>query len=238
MIDRSSMPVLLLLGPPGAGKATQARLLEDRFGLVHLSIPDLLRHEIASGTVDPAMGTDTPDDVLFAVLKDRMLGPDCGAGIVLDGFPRTVAQAQTLEDQLAADGAVVNAAIRFELDDDDAMTRLTGRQRCDTCGEIYHISFRPPDQPGKCNRCGGGQFRHSAQDTPDKIRDRQVAYHHDAMDLSDFYNSRNVLRSMNAAVEIDSVTLDLRHVVRPIVTKIWGYATDRKVKPKPVEETQ
>lgn len=242
MIDRSTMPVLLLLGPPGAGKATQARLLEDRFGLTRLSVADLLKQEIATGTdagrFAQVAGNALPDDVIFSVLQDRMAAPDCAAGVVLDGFPQTVGQARELEMRLAAQRAAVNAAIRLDLDDGSAVTRLMGRQRCDTCGETYHLTLKSPDAPGKCDRCGGGQIYRSVEDTPDNIRTRLTKYHQEASDVSDFYNSRDVLRPMNAAVEIDTITQHLRHVVRPIVTELWGCVSDRKKKPNCVEETQ
>lgn len=242
MIDRSTMPVLLLLGPPGAGKATQARLLEDRFGLVHMSLRDLLRQDAKmhgeTGRAAQVRLETAPDDRIFSVLEDRLQSPDCGAGIVIDGFPTTLEQAHWLEDFLAVRGARVTAALSLDLDDDAVMTRLMGRQRCDRCGEPYHITLRLPSRPGCCDQCGSFQIRRDPDDTHDRARARLTQFRRGAPYVSDFYNSLNLLRPMNGAREIDTITQDLRNLVRPLVTTLWGCGASRKNKPNLLEETR
>lgn len=231
MSNTGRMPVLILLGPPGAGKGTQAKKLEDRFGIVQLSTGDLLRDAVARGTeagkaaksVMEAGGL-VSDDIVIAILSDRMSEPDCSAGVILDGFPRTAPQARALDTLLADQGAQVDAAVSLEVDDEAMVGRISGRHTCDGCGEGYHSDFKRPKTDGVCDTCGGQKFRRRADDNPDTVRRRLVAYHADTAPLIEFYDSKGVLQRVDAMSEIDAVELALRAIVQPVVTGIWKTA--------------
>ncbi|MCO5128798.1 MAG: nucleoside monophosphate kinase, partial [Rhodobacteraceae bacterium] len=163
--------VLILLGPPGAGKGTQARMLEEKFGLVQLSTGDLLRAAVAAGT--PAglaaktvmdAGGLVSDEIVLAILKDRMGEPDTARGVILDGFPRTAGQAEALDRLLAEAGGRVTAAISLEVDDAAMVGRVSGRYTCADCGEGYHDEFKQPATAGTCDKCGGTAFKRRADD--------------------------------------------------------------------------
>ena len=171
--------VLILLGPPGAGKGTQARMLEEDFGLVQLSTGDLLRAAVAAGTeagkkakAVMESGQLVSDDIVLAILKDRMAQPDVAKGIILDGFPRTAAQASSLDELLAAAGQKVNAAISLDVDDEAMVGRVSGRFTCGDCGEGYHDEFKKPATAGTCDKCGGTTFKRRADDNAETVRER------------------------------------------------------------------
>lgn len=228
MTGTRSMPVLILLGPPGAGKGTQAKLLEDHFGLTQLSTGDLLRQAVAQGT--PAgiaaksvmeAGGLVSDQIVQDILRDRLADPDCSAGVILDGFPRTIPQAEALDAMLAAQGDQVNAAISLKVDDDAMVERISGRYTCGNCGEGYHESFKKPAKAGVCDKCGGTEFKHRADDNADTVRHRLTAYHKETAPLIAFYQERESLVEIDAMGAIDTITEQLRGIVRPIVTELW-----------------
>ncbi|MCL4130902.1 UNVERIFIED_CONTAM: hypothetical protein GTU68_002688 [Idotea baltica] len=212
------MPVLILLGPPGAGKGTQAKLLEDRFGLVQLSTGDLLREAVAAGTdagkaaksVMEAGGL-VSDEIVLNILRDRLDGPDCSAGIILDGFPRTIPQAEALQDLLMAQNAKVHAAISLEVEDEAMVTRISGRHTCSSCGE-------------------------GTDDNADTVRRRLVAYHRETAPLIAFYENQGVLKSVDAMDGIDTITAALRQIIRPIVMDVRGL--EHASQTAQLEETQ
>ena len=212
--------VLILLGPPGAGKGTQARMLEERFGLVQLSTGDLLRAAVAAGT--PAglaakavmeAGGLVSDEIVLAILRDRMAAPDVKAGVILDGFPRTAGQAEALDDLLAHLGARVTAAISLEVDDEAMIARVAGRYTCAKCGEGYHDAFKIPAGAGVCDKCGGTEFKRRADDNAETARARLEAYHAQTAPLIAHYKALGVLETVDAMESIEAVAAALGAVV-------------------------
>lgn len=212
--------VLLLLGPPGAGKGTQARLLEERFGLVQLSTGDLLRAAVAAGTeagraagAVMASGGLVSDAIVLAILKERMAAPDTARGVILDGFPRTAVQAEALDELLAAQGQRINAAIALEVDDAAMVERIAGRSSCAACGEGYHDRFKPPVVAGVCDQCGGTEFKRRADDRAETVGARLAAYHEQTAPLIAYYDARGVLARTDAMRPIAEVTDHLGRIV-------------------------
>jgi adenylate kinase len=213
-------PVLILLGPPGAGKGTQARMLEEDFGLVQLSTGDLLRAAVAAGTeagkkakAVMEAGQLVSDDIVLAILKDRMAQPDVARGVILDGFPRTGAQAAALDRLLAAAGARVTAAISLEVEDEAMIARVSGRSTCATCGEGYHDEFKHPATAGVCDKCGGTAFKRRADDTAETVRERLSAYHAQTAPLIAHYDRLSVLERVPAMGSIADIRATLTDIV-------------------------
>jgi adenylate kinase len=212
--------VLILLGPPGAGKGTQARMLEERFGLIQLSTGDLLRAAVAAGT--PAglaaksvmeAGGLVSDEIVLAILKDRLAAPDVKAGVILDGFPRTTGQAAALDALLAAAGQKVSAAISLEVDDEAMIGRVAGRFTCAGCGEGYHDTSKPTAKDGICDKCGGTAFKRRADDNAETARERLKAYHAETAPLVAHYDRAGVLDRIDAMQEIGVVAQALGTLV-------------------------
>lgn len=216
----TTAPVLILLGPPGAGKGTQARMLETRFGLVQLSTGDLLRAAVAQGTeagqqakaVMDAGGL-VSDDIVIAILRDRLAEPDCARGVILDGFPRTTVQAQALDALLAETGQKIDAAISLEVDDAAMVERISGRYTCAACGEGYHDSFKQPAQPGICDTCGGTEMKRRADDKAETVASRLEAYHAQTAPLIGYYEEKGALSRIDAMGAIDNIAADLGAIV-------------------------
>jgi len=214
-------PVLILLGPPGAGKGTQARMLQDRFGLVQLSTGDLLRAAVAAGTEAGQQaravmeaGELVSDEIVIAILRDRLAQPDCAQGVILDGFPRTAVQAEALDALLAENGQKIDAAISLEVDDAAMVTRISGRYTCAGCGEGYHDSFKQPKAPGTCDSCGGTAFKRRADDTAETVAARLEAYHAQTAPLIQHYAHQHALIGINAMGDIDDIAGKLAAIVK------------------------
>ena len=216
-------PVLILLGPLGAGKGTQARMLEAKFGLVQLSTGDLLRAAVAKGT--PAgkdakavmeAGGLVSDEIVLAILSDRLNAPDCAQGVVLDGFPRTTGQAEALDDLLAKVGQRINAAISLEVDDAKMVIRITGRFTCGGCGEGYHDTFKPTATEGTCDACGSQDMKRRADDNASTVMSRLDAYHEQTEPLIRYYDEKGTLERVNAMGDIDGIQREIARVVTPI----------------------
>ncbi|GLS85513.1 adenylate kinase [Cypionkella aquatica] len=216
-------PVLILLGPPGAGKGTQARMLEQDFGLIQLSTGDLLRAAVKAGTsaglaakAVMAAGGLVSDDIVLAILRDRMAAPDVAKGIILDGFPRTAGQAEALDHLLAETGQKITAAISLEVDDAAMVGRVAGRHTCGACGEGYHDQFKRPAQSGVCDKCGGTAFNRRADDNAETVRDRLTAYHAQTAPLIAYYDSKGVLERVDAMGKIAEIRTALGQIVAAI----------------------
>ena len=213
--------VLILLGPPGAGKGTQARMLEEKFGLVQLSTGDLLRAAVAAGT-DAGKAAKTvmeagelvSDEIVINILRDRLTEPDCAKGVILDGFPRTTVQAKALDALLAESGQGINAAISLEVDDAAMVTRISGRFTCGDCGEGYHDTFKAPKVAETCDKCGSTKMKRRADDNAETVASRLVAYHEQTAPLIAYYKARDVLKSINAMGDIDTIAADLAAIVK------------------------
>ncbi|NSY36764.1 adenylate kinase [Leisingera sp. ANG59] len=212
--------VLILLGPPGAGKGTQARMLEEKFGYVQLSTGDLLREAVAAGT--PAglaakavmeAGQLVSDEIVINILRDRLVEPDCAKGVILDGFPRTTVQAEALDGLLAETGQKINAAISLEVDDAAMVERISGRYTCAGCGEGYHDSFKQPAEAGKCDKCGGTEMKRRADDNAETVASRLEAYHAQTAPLIAYYGSKDVLETTDAMGGIDDIAQDMAAIV-------------------------
>ncbi|MCV2866190.1 adenylate kinase [Defluviimonas sp. WL0075] len=212
--------VVILLGPPGAGKGTQARMLEEKFGLVQLSTGDLLRAAVAAGT--PAglaakavmeAGGLVSDEIVLAILKDRMAEPDTSRGVILDGFPRTAGQAESLDRLLAEAGGRVTAAISLEVDDAAMVGRVSGRYTCADCGEGYHDEFKQPANAGACDKCGGTAFKRRADDNAETVRARLEAYHAQTAPLIAHYGAMGVLETIDAMGSIEAIAEGLGTIV-------------------------
>ncbi|MCC0076944.1 MAG: adenylate kinase [Rhodobacter sp.] len=215
--------VLILLGPPGAGKGTQARMLEERFGLVQLSTGDLLRAAVTAGTeaglaakAVMEAGQLVSDDIVLAILKDRMAEPDTAKGVILDGFPRTPGQAEALDALLSAQEMAIDAAISLEVDDAEMVRRVSGRYTCADCGEGYHDEFKQPATAETCDKCGGTAFKRRADDNAETVGARLTAYHASTAPLIAYYEARGVLRRVDGMAAIDAIATDLGAIVAEV----------------------
>ncbi|WP_108858840.1 adenylate kinase [Ruegeria sp. Alg231-54] len=212
--------VLILLGPPGAGKGTQARMLEDKFGLVQLSTGDLLRAAVAAGTeageaakAVMEAGDLVSDEIVIAILRDRLAEPDCAKGVILDGFPRTTVQAEALDGLLSETGQKINAAISLEVEDGEMVIRISGRYTCAGCGEGFHDTFKVPVVKGKCDKCGSTEFKRRADDNAETVASRLAAYHAQTAPLITYYQDHGVLKGLNAMGNIDDIAGNLERIV-------------------------
>lgn len=212
---------LVLLGPPGAGKGTQARKLEEGFGLIQLSTGDLLRAAVAAGTeagkaakAVMERGDLVSDDIVIAILRDRLGEPDCANGVIFDGFPRTAAQAEALDALMAEAGSSITSAISLEVDDAAMVDRISGRFTCAGCGEGYHDSFKQPAKDGVCDNCGSSEFNRRADDNAETVAQRLKAYHAQTAPLIAYYGERGVLKGVDAMAQIDTVSESLTAIVQ------------------------
>lgn len=203
---------LIFLGPPGAGKGTQARMLAESKGYIQLSTGDMLRAAVAAGTevgkkAKDAMerGELVSDDIVIGIIADRIDEPDCANGFVLDGFPRTVAQAEALDSQLTEKRKNLDAVIEIKADDERLVERITGRFTCAKCGEGYHDVFRRPKQDGVCDKCGSTEFTRREDDNEETVRTRLKAYHAQTAPLVNYYGASGRLKSVDGMLEIAAV---------------------------------
>jgi adenylate kinase len=207
---------LVLLGPPGAGKGTQAKQLEQRHGLVQLSTGDMLRAAVAAGTelgkkagAIMERGELVPDELVIGLIAERMDADKGGKGFILDGFPRTIPQAEALDRLMAERGKKVDRVVVLAVDDDALVTRITGRFTCATCGEGYHDVFKKPKVEGVCDRCGGTTFSRRPDDTEEVVRARLKAYHAQTKPLIGYYDEQGKVRSVDGMADIKTVQKEI-----------------------------
>jgi adenylate kinase len=211
---------LILLGPPGAGKGTQAKRLEDSRGLIQLSTGDMLRAAVASGSEVGKkakgimeQGELVSDEIMIAMIRDRIQLPDCKNGFILDGFPRTTAQAEALDRMLGQMGLKLDHVIEMKVNDSVLVDRITGRYSCVKCGAGYHDRFQKPKKDGVCDVCGSTEFSRRKDDNAETVTARLSAYHAQTAPLLPYYQGRGVLKSVDGMADIDEVTRQLEAVL-------------------------
>ena len=210
---------LVLLGPPGAGKGTQAALLVRRFGIPQISTGDMLRAAVKARTPMGVRaqqfmdcGALVPDEVVIGIVEERLACEDCRSGFILDGFPRTVAQADALKQMLERNGRAIRHVISFEVDQGILLERLTGRRACVGCGRGFHVLFDPPRVTGKCSYCGGDLYQRE-DDKEETIRRRLEVYEEQTAPLKEYYRKESLLRLVNALGPIEIVQQEIVNVL-------------------------
>lgn len=211
---------IVMLGAPGAGKGTQAKMIAEKYGIPHVSTGDIFRANIKNGT---ALGMEAktymdqgrlvPDELTVKILLDRVAQPDCANGYVLDGFPRTIPQAEVLDEALQAQGEKLDWAVNVDVPDENIVRRMSGRRACLKCGATYHIEHIPPKKEGVCDACESELVLRD-DDRPETVQNRLKVYHEQTQPLIDFYTGKGILRSVDG-------TRDMRDVFAAI-TEILG----------------
>ncbi|MBD2866289.1 MULTISPECIES: adenylate kinase [Paenibacillus] len=211
---------ILFMGPPGAGKGTQAERIVDGFRVPHISTGDAFRLAMSQGTplgvqaksfVD--QGLLVPDEITNGIVKERLEKPDCDEGFLLDGFPRTLAQAEALDEMLASMGKKIDHVVNLKVDRDLLLGRLTGRRICKSCGATYHVMFNPPKSEGVCDKCSGELYQRS-DDTEEKVGTRLDEYSNKTAPLLTYYSNKGLLREVDGQQDIDAVTAEISSLLR------------------------
>lgn len=214
---------MILIGPPGAGKGTQASRIEGFLAVKSLSTGALLRDAIAMdnelGREAKALvegGNFVPDDVMIALVSQRIDQPDCANGFILDGFPRTLAQAEALDGLLEERGRKVDVVVEIKLAEDTVVERISGRFACRNCGEGYHKAYKLPKVEGVCDVCGATEFEERADDSEEKIRTRLSLYHEQTAPILPYYENQGKLQSVDGSGALDEVTERMKEVLAPV----------------------
>ena len=212
---------LILLGPPGAGKGTQSKRLEDAHKLVQLSTGEMLREAAAAGTETGLKakaimdgGNLVPDEVVVGIVSDRLEADDANGGVIFDGFPRTLAQADALETVLADQGGKLDAVIEIQVNDDVLVERVSGRFTCANCGQGYHDTFHQPKVAGVCDECGSTEVKRRADDNEESLRTRLLNYYRETSPLIGYYHAKGILQSVDGLADMDAVTDKIEGVLK------------------------
>lgn len=215
---------LILLGPPGAGKGTQAGAIAASRGLVQLSTGDMLRAAVKAGTEVGKQakeimerGALVPDDVVVRIIDERIGQPDCENGFILDGFPRTLPQAAALDKLLTKKGKGLDLVIELKVDDAALVERISGRFACAKCGAGYHDKFKQPKTPGVCDVCGSTEFVRRADDNAETVKNRLMAYYKETAPLIGYYFAKGKLKSIDGMAPIDQVTREIERLLAEVV---------------------
>ena len=202
---------LIFIGPPGSGKGTQAKRLAGRFGIPHISTGDILREAVAEGTelgkeADPIMkaGALVPDDLMIGIIRERLDKSDAKRGFILDGFPRTIVQAEKLDSIVSGNGQKDLRVLRLLVPDDAIVRRIALRRTCSQCGAIYHLENQPPAKPDVCDRCGGKLIARP-DDTEEAVRKRLDSFHRQTAPVADYYKAKSLLREVDGVGPVDQV---------------------------------
>ena len=210
---------IIMLGAPGAGKGTQAKMIAEKFDIPHISTGDIFRANIKNGTelgkkakeyMDK--GQLVPDELTVEILLDRVAADDCKNGYVLDGFPRTIPQADVLDKELTKLGDKVDFAINVDVPDENIVRRMSGRRACLKCGATYHIEHIPPKQEGICDKCGSELVQRD-DDKPETVQNRLSVYHEQTQPLIDYYNKKNILKSVDGTKDMQEVFSDIVNIL-------------------------
>ncbi len=202
---------IVFLGPPGAGKGTQAKMIAEKYGIPQISTGDMFREHLSKGTelgkkakeyMDK--GALVPDEIVLGMVEERLKQPDCEKGFILDGFPRTVPQAEALDKLLEKLGKKIDYAILIDVPDEELVKRLTGRRTCKKCGMMYHVIFKPPKEEGKCDVCGGELYQR-ADDNEETVRNRLKVYHEQTEPIIAYYEKKGVLHRIDGMGSIEEI---------------------------------
>lgn len=211
--------VIVLLGPPGAGKGTQAKNIVNKYGITHISTGDIFRRHIEKKTPLGLLaaqyinkGQLVPDEVTISIVKDRIIEPDCNRGFLMDGFPRTVAQADAFFDIIASAGKVLNHVLNIDVTEEKLIKRLTGRRICTVCGASFHVVFNPPKVEAKCDYCQGA-LTQRADDSIEAVMSRLNIYRKQTEPLIEYYKDKELLRVINGEQDTDKVFEDICNVL-------------------------
>jgi adenylate kinase len=212
--------IVILLGPPGAGKGTQAQIIQKSQGLVQLATGDMLRAAVAAGTEVGKIAKDfmeagklVTDEIVVGIIADRIEEDDCKQGFLLDGFPRTVAQAEALDNMLDQKNLKLDSVIEMRVDDEALVDRITGRYTCSDCNQGYHDENLKPKVNGVCDNCGSTNFKRRADDNRETVSSRLESYHAQTTPLLPYYESRDVLKMVDGMANIDDVTAQISGVL-------------------------
>jgi adenylate kinase len=210
---------LILLGPPGAGKGTQAQRMVERYHIPQISTGDILRAAVkgstplgtkAKGYMD--QGQLVPDEIVIGIIEERLKAEDCQPGFILDGFPRTIPQAEALQPILTKNGKKIDHVINIEVESEELVRRLTGRRTCKNCGAMFHLLFQPPKKEGICDRCGGLLYQR-ADDNEETIRTRLKEYEKQTAPLVEYYRGQKALRSIQGMGGPDQIFDQIAHLL-------------------------
>ncbi len=213
---------LILLGPPGSGKGTQAKFIVEKYGIPQISTGDMLREAVAKGTelgkkakeyMDA--GKLVPDEVVIGIVRERLKQSDCDKGFILDGFPRTIAQAEALDRILDELGKRIDAVINIQVPEEEVVKRIVNRRSCMKCGAVYHLIYKPPKEEGKCDKCGGELYQRD-DDREDTVRARYKVYREQTEPLVDYYQKKGLVHDINGTKSIDDVFKDIDEVLAKI----------------------
>ncbi len=214
---------LILLGPPGAGKGTQAQRIVEMHGIPQLSTGDMLRAAVSAGTdvgkrAKAVMdaGKLVSDDIVIDIVSDRIDQPDCAKGFILDGFPRTLVQADATESMLAAKGMKIDSVIEIQVDDEALVARVAGRYSCAACGTVYHDTEKKPAVDGVCDKCGSTSFKRRPDDNAETMTARLSDYYKKTSPLIGYYYAKHMLVSVDGMADIDSVTAEIEAILEKL----------------------
>jgi len=207
---------IILMGPPGAGKGTQAEMLTKEFSIPHVSTGDIFRNAIKEGTemgkkakeyMDK--GALVPDEIVVGIVKERLQKPDCADGVLLDGFPRTAEQAEALDEVLQELEMSIDAVVNVEVEEEELVSRLTGRRVCQKCGTTYHVKHNPPKVRNICDHCGGELYQRS-DDTIETVKERLSVYNRQTKPIIDFYQRKGLYVSVDGSKKINEVSEEIK----------------------------